>query len=388
MRVAFNVEQLLYEPPGGVGRYTAKLARLLPTLADPFGDGEHIELAPFVALHRRREVHEALGRFGLETLEPVAIPLPRPVLYDLWHLLGAPSVQRASRGLRRVDLIHAPSLAVPPRGSARLVVTAHDAAPLLFPSAYPRRGRWFHARGLEAAARRADLVITVSHAAAAELAAHTRIEPERLRVVPNGVDLEVATDDQIARARTELGIGDGSYVLWLGSFEPRKNVRLLVDAFSRLVERSDLPHRLVLAGPAGWLGERSAVLGPAGALGDRVCFTGPVAYDLLAGLYRGADLFAFPSVHEGFGLPVLEAMSQGTAVLCADIPALREVGGDAVRLLPPRDADRWAGALERLLTDDAERGQLAAAGPQRAALFSWARCAERTAAVYRDVVDR
>ena len=385
MRVALNLEQLLQTPPGGVGRYTAELARLLPGLAagDP---GDAIELVPFVARHRAGHVTGALREFGLDALDPVMLALPRPVLYDAWHVVGAPGLGAVTRRRGALDVVHAPSVAVPPRGRYRLVVTVHDAAALVHPETYPRRGRWFHRRGVAAAARRADLVITVSRAAAEEIDEHTDIPPDRVRVVPNGVDPTEASDEDAARARTAFGIGDRPYVLWLGSLEPRKNVGLLVEAFARWVAMHDVPHLLVLAGPAGWLDQGETVLGPARRLGERVRTIGRVGDDHLRGLYRGADLFALPSRHEGFGIPVLEAMAQGTPVVCADIPALRELAAGAARLVPPDDPDSWAAALDEVLHDEDARAALAAAGRRRASEFSWERCATETRAVYREAL--
>src|SRR4051794_39845126 len=155
VRVAINLEQLLFRPPGGVGRYTARLATLLPDL---FADDEY---RGFVARHR--------GPLDLPLATSVS-PLPRPLLYDAWHVLGWPKIGG-------FDVIHAPSVAVPPNGSGALVVTVHDAAPLLHPETFTRRGRRFHAQGLAAAGRRADLVIAVSQSAADEVAAHTAIDP-------------------------------------------------------------------------------------------------------------------------------------------------------------------------------------------------------------------
>lgn len=383
MRVALNLEQLLQPAPGGIGRYTAELARLLPTLSDH--DGDSVTLLPFVALHRRAHIRARLREAGLAHLDPVVLGLPRPLLYDAWHLVRRPQLQRARR-LRDVDVVHAPSVAVPPKSGAALVVTAHDAAPLMFPETYPRRGRRFHEQGLAAAAERADVVITVSNAAADEIVSHTAIERERIRVVPNGVDLELATDEEVAESRRRFGLGDAPYVMWIGSLEPRKNVGILVDAFARWAVRTDLPDRLVLAGPAGWLEDESTVLAPARSLSDRVRTIGRVTDPALRALYRGADLFAFPSRHEGFGIPVLEAMAQETAVLAADIPALREVTAGAARLLPPGEVDAWVDALDELLHDDAERARLGAAGRERAQQYSWTRCAEATRAVYHEAV--
>ena len=355
MRVALNLEQLLQPAPGGIGRYTAELARLLPAL--PSGDGDEITLVPFVARHRRDEVDTRLHEFGLDGIDPIVLRLPRPLLYDGWHLFRRPRLVRPRR-LHTVDLVHAPSVAVPPKPAAPLVVTAHDAAPLLFPETYPRRGRRFHAQGLAAAAKRADLVITVSPAAAAELGTNTAIPRERIRVVANGVGLEIADDETVDAARRQYELGDTPYVFWIGSLEPRKNVGLLVEAFAHWAAHTGLPHRLVLAGPAGWVEDEASVLAPARRLGNRVRTIGRVGDPTLSALYRGADLFAFPSRHEGFGIPVLEAMAQGTPVLAADIAALREVAAGAAVLRSPDDPEAWVAALDNLLHDDAEQSRL------------------------------
>ena len=383
MRVALNLEQLLQPAPGGIGRYTAELARLLPTL--PSADADEITLVPFVARHRREDIEARLREFGLSGADPVVLPLPRPLLYDAWHLLRRPRLGR-SRRLRYADVVHAPSVAVPPKSDTPLVVTAHDAAPLIYPDTYPRRGRRFHTQGLAAAAKRADLVITVSESAAEELSTYTAIPRERMRVVPNGVDLEIAGDAQVEATRRELGLDDAPYVFWIGSLEPRKNVGLLVDAFARWALHTDLPHRLVLAGPAGWVEDEASVLAPALRLGDRVRTLGRVGDPELSALYRGADLFAFPSLHEGFGIPVLEAMAQETPVIAADIPALREIASGAAVLRSPDDLDAWVAALDNLLHDEAELSRLGSAGRARAQGYSWTRCAEETRAIYLEAV--
>jgi alpha-1,3-rhamnosyl/mannosyltransferase len=202
--------------------------------------------------------------------------------------------------------------------------------------------------------------------------------------VPNGVDRDRASPAAVAAARAQYGIDDRPYVFWAGTFQPRKNVRVLLDAFAA-IDAESLPQRLVLAGPPGWKPDDSDA-GTARALGDRVRLLGPVGRDHLFALFAGADLFAFPSRHEGFGIPVLEAMAQETAVVCADIPALREVAGGAARFVPPDDTDGWVDALTGLLGDDDERARLVDAGRARVAGYSWERCARETAAVYREAL--
>jgi glycosyltransferase involved in cell wall biosynthesis len=393
MRVALNLEQLFQRPPGGIGRYAAELARVLPTLGGA-GDGndgnEEVVVLPFCARHTPAEVAAVMSAAGV-THPAISLRYRRPLLYELWNRwnLTDPLAFPGSGVKRQVHgahVLHAPSVAVPPRNRVPLVVTVHDAAPLLFPDTYPRRGRRFHELGFIATADRADAVIAPTAAAADEVAAHTGIARERITPIHHGVDHAVASDDAVAAVRAALGIADRPYVCWVGTLEPRKDVGVLVDAFARLVERDDIPHRLVLVGPEGWLDGAAAAARRGEGLGERVRFAGPVDPDRLRALYRGADVFALPSRHEGFGLPVIEAAAQGTAVLASDLPVLREVAGDAARFAPVGDADAWAEALGALLGDDAARATLGAAGVARAADFTWARSGRAHLAVYRSVL--
>lgn len=376
MRVALNVEQLLYRSPGGVGRYTAQLATLLPA-----GGGD--EVVTFTARHPRAEVTAAMARFGVPGPPPAILSLPRPVLYEVWHRFGWPSVDVGD-----VDVIHAPSVAVPPRRATPLVVTVHDAAAALFPETFPKRGLHFHRLGIAAAARRADLVITVSQAAAAEIVDHSAIGAERIRVVANGVDPVTLEPEAAAAARSRLGVADRPYVLWVGSLEPRKNVRTLVAAMALLARGlgNGVPGRprLVLAGYPGWLSDNLIDPADRAALGDDLVQLGVLADDDLWALYAGADLLGFPSRHEGFGYPVLEAMTQATPVVCSDIAVLREVGGPAARYVDPTDPAAWAEVIGGLL---ANRGELRAAGAEGqawAANFGVAASMAGTRAVYAE----
>ncbi len=368
-----NVEQLLQPAPGGIGRYTAALVRLLPTRT-PGAD-----VTAFTARHPRAAVDAALADHGLREVDTVVLPLPRPVLYDAWHRLGRAG---PARRVAPVDLVHAPSPAVPPYEGVPLVVTVHDAGPITMPETTTRRGRSFHRRGFAAAAKRARLVIAVSNVAADEVATNTPIPRDLMRVIPNGVDLARATEEDVERVVHSFGLDGRPYVFWIGTFQPRKNVRALLDAFARLDE-SDVPHRLVLAGDEGWLADDDA---PLRRLGERVKLLGRVSARDATALYAGADLFAFPSRHEGFGIPVLEAMVQSTPVVCSDIPVFREVAGDAACFVPVDDVAALADAIGSLLGDGAARETLVARGLDHVQAFSWERCADATIAVYREAL--
>ncbi|MHB8219236.1 MAG: glycosyltransferase family 4 protein [Acidimicrobiales bacterium] len=378
-----NIEQLLQRAPGGIGRYTVEILRGLP---QHFPDDVVI---PFTARHTRSELERAYATFGLDPSDiptPVVLGLPRPILYDAWNFMGHPRLARLAPLLGACDLVHAPSSAVPPTGRTPLVVSIHDAAFALFPSTYPARGRRFHRLGAEAAAQRADLVITGSTTAKREIAENTPIPATRIRVVPYGVDHTKASTAAVDRALRQHRLVEIPYVLWVGSLEPRKNVGTLLEAFARLIHTSQLPHHLVFAGPSGWLEKGLIDDGLRNRLADRFHALGRVADEELRALYAGADLFAFPSLHEGFGLPLLEAMVQNTPVVCSDISALREVAGDAAHFVTPTDVEAWVNALGQLLSEPAERTRLVSAGRMRSQSFSWERTVRGTRAVYQEVV--
>ena len=381
MRVAINVEQLFYRAPGGTGRYTARLAAEVQRAGD--------SVVPFMAWHRREDVAATFSRHGMEGIDPedaVRLPLPRPLLFDAWNTLGAPAPQGLSAAIRSADIIHTPSVAVPPVKALPLVVSIHDAGFAIFPDAYPRRGVRFHVHGARRAAQWADVVIAPTQAAAAEIMANSPVRPSQIRVVPHGVDHRRADPARLADVLARHGLVDTPYVFWIGSLEPRKNLGTLVAAMARLARRDGLPHSLVLAGPTGWKDDRLFSEGDAAVLGDRLRFLGRVDDEDLLSLYAGATCFAFPSLHEGFGFPVLEAMVQQTPVVCSDIPTLQEVAADAALLVAPTDVDAWAEALAAVAGDPDRRAALVAAGDNRCAQFSWERTVRETRAIYQELV--
>jgi glycosyltransferase involved in cell wall biosynthesis len=256
---------------------------------------------------------------------------------------------------------------VPPR-SAPLVVTIHDLAFVHDPSGFTRRGLRFFRRGLALARAEADAVVCSSTATLEDCAGHG-FDRSRLHLVPLGVHVVPTGPAQVAAARHRYGLGR-PYLLFAGTHEPRKNLARLVEAFALLAPDREL----VLAGPTGW-GDQQAP-----APGVRAVGFVPEA-DLRA-LYAGADAFVYPSVREGFGLPVLEAMAQGTPVVTSRRTSTEEVAGGAAVLVDPLDpAD-----IARGITEAVDRtAELAELGRARAAACSWDRTAELTLDVYGKV---
>lgn len=360
--MGYTLEQCWHRVPGGTARAAIDAGRAIVS-------GHPVRLVGVAARHRDQP--------GAAYRPPVPVhhlPLPRLALYEAWRRLRWPPVQRATGP---VDVVHATGYAVPPR-SAPLVVTFHDLAFLHDPSQFTRRGASFLRACVDAALARADVVLCSSDATRRDCVA-AGFEPERLRVVPLGVGGDDVSDAEVAAARARHGLG-GRYVVWVGTAEPRKNVARLLDAFSAL-GRDDL--RLALVGPPGWGEDLTARVE---ALGDRVVVCGFVPASERDALVAGADVLCYPSLREGFGLPVLEAMRVGTPVVTSLGTSTEEVAAGAGELVDPTDTDAIAAALGRVLDDPDHAAALAAAGRARAAEHTWERTARLTVEAYREVV--
>ncbi|MCC2335674.1 glycosyltransferase family 4 protein [Cellulomonas wangsupingiae] len=367
LRACLTVEQLWQPQPGGSGRYVLELAAALRRRTD-------VEVTGV----RARHGGPPEGTWAPpEDLAVVASRLPRPALYEAWARLRRPHTWRPAHP----DVVHATTWAVPPRGPG-LVVTVHDLAFLRDPTHFTPRGNAFFRRALEVVAREADEVVVVSEATRADAAA-AGIDPERLHVVPHGVEVPQVAAATVAEVRERLGL-TRPYVMWCGTIEPRKNVRTLLEAFAVVARSSDLD--LLLIGPRGWGDpdlDRALRALPEG----RVHLAGQVDSATLHAAYAGARAFCFPSVWEGFGMPVLEAMAHGVPVVTSAGTSMAEIAGaDRALLVPPLDAAAMADAI--LEAAGPSHGRLATAGRAYAEQQTWDRCAEQTLAVYRRAAAR
>jgi glycosyltransferase involved in cell wall biosynthesis len=285
----------------------------------------------------------------------------------------------------RLDLFHATHYVLPPLLQSRAVVTIHDIIHLLYPQFLPSRAAHVYARFMiHRALTRADRIITVSYNSKRDLIDYFGIPGGRTEVIYNGVSSRFRADLPVAernRVREKLGL-TGPYMLFLGGEKPHKNVQNVVRAFAEARRRTSLPHSLVLAGPMPKNEGRLWNLISALDLGPSIVKTGIVAEEDLPPLYAGAQAFLYPTLYEGFGLPVIEAMACGTPVLTSSTSALQEIAGGYAYLVDPMDVDAIAAGIVVLATDEKVRNDFCELGKKRALDFSWSKAAEKTLAVY------
>jgi glycosyltransferase involved in cell wall biosynthesis len=342
VRIVVDVSPLSHQRTG-VGNYVrGSLAGLVEASA-----GLH-ELVAFAPASRRgrREIEKALAGLELERRLPV-LPAAH-VVRTLWSGLGTPPTERI---VGRLDVLHFSDWMYPPQHAGVRSTMVHDLVPLHFPEWVHGRTRRMHGAKYRHAARTCDVVIVNSRFTGTDVAETLGIPAEKIHVAYPGVDAGFAPEG----SRVELG---RPYVLTVATLEPRKNLATLLDAYRRL---GDTELALAVAGAAGW-GDQPSLDVPG------VIRRGYTPHDELPGLYRGAAVFVYPSLYEGFGMPVLEAMACGVPCVVSSHASLDEACGDAAVRVDPRDPDALAQAIERAV---AERGELVRRGLEHARSFTW-----------------
>lgn len=284
-----------------------------------------------------------------------------------------------------LDLLHSPVFLPPLRFKGRTVMTAFDLTFARYPNTRKWTGQFWWRLLSRRGMQKADRIIAISESTRCDLV-NWGITQEKIRVVyPCALPTCRPTADYCATI-TKFSLPD-SYILFVGTLEPRKNIPTLLRAFALAKKRGALPHALVIAGARGWRYENIFRTVEELGIKDHVIFLGYVPDEDLPALYSGADLFAFLSLYEGFGLPVLEAMACGTPVLVSNTSALPEVVGDSGVLVAPNDVEQAATEMLRILTDAELRRELSARGLERAKLFSQERFARGILRVYEEVLN-
>jgi glycosyltransferase involved in cell wall biosynthesis len=358
--------------PDGIGIYTRELENALG--------------AEGVVVRRVGAPRRIGARFARPRHAAISFPVP------LTYLAAATSALRITLPLagaveREIDVYHATDYLVPRLARTPVVATIHDAIPLVHPQWTNPRLRSVKNWLLRQCAQSADLVIAISQAAVDELVEHYRIPRSRIRVVPLGVHARWFTrpdETSISSTLQRAGLRRG-YILHVGTLQPRKNVEGLIAAYAALPPSVQAERQLVVVGKYGWnaesLRDQLERLKPAG----RVVWLDYVERDDLLALYHGAGIFAAPSLAEGFGLPIVEALAAGLPVIASDLPALREVAQSHAHFVSPQRTDDIAGAMMTLHQAKPD-ARLIEARRNHARTFSWQACALRTLDIYRELV--
>lgn len=337
-------------------------------------------LVSFVTPHDQHDLDKALTPSALNVVHPVTTTARLHSLRG--HLLLSAQVRR-----ERLKVFHSHRLFVPLLPGCSPILTIHDIIPLKFPELYPGVAAYMQ-RVLPIAVHRAKIIMVDSQATQRDLEQRFPLASQKICVVGLGVEehfrpLNSDAESKYFRARWEL---PEKFVLWIGATRPTKNVSTLVEAFSHLKQKARLPHKLVLT-RGSILEDRKIIRSiRQHRLMEDVIFLNAVPEDNMPLLYNAADLFVFPSLYEGFGLPPLEAMACGTPVVCSNAASLPEVVGDAAIQVNPHDALELAAAMWMVLSERGLREQLIEDGLQRARHFTWRRTADETLDVYQNVL--
>jgi len=377
VRVTFDARHLqTVARVRGIGRYTRNLLAGFARLAPADIEWTLLRLANFPPA----DPSSSPSHHDLPTLR-----LRRP---ELSMLVVDPLLLSAELALARPHVYHSTQLGLPALRRCRTVITIHDLAPLRWPEHYLRLA---HARvghhWQYALAKRADAIIAVSDATRRDVVELLRVPEERITVIPEAVDFEFAPPGRDAARRLvaeRFGLA-ARYVLYVGQFDPRKNMDGLLAAFARAAER-DREIRLVIAGDLGKLASfLTRALERSRAPRDRVVLTGNLDDRTLASLYAGAECLLHAALLEGFGLTALEALAAGTPVVGYRAGAVEEVVADAGVLVDPDEGGSLGGALVTYLEDAGLQASLRARARPRAALFSWDKAASATLELYREL---
>ena len=359
IKVAYLIEQCWHRVPGGTAVVAVNLAEEMCRL-------EGIDLIGIAANHKKSPKKPVP-----ESMKIVKSKFPRQILYEMWNKLNIPKAENLAKP---VDLVHASGGAIPPT-DLPLVATIHDLS-------WREQKDWFPPRGSNLAetwldkARKAERIICPSETTFKDLV-KAGFDEQRIRIIPLGVKTRNIDKERVEDLLEENSINT-PFVLWVGTIEPRKNLPTLLQAMKQIPE---IP--LVLVGPKGWESDLQSLIEP---IKDRVKIVGEVDEVTKHAWYKAASVFCFPSLMEGFGLPVAEAMSHGTPVVTSSTTATAEVAGDSTLLIDPKSADAISEAIREIFNKPELAKELSEKGLERAKKMTWKDTALATADIYREVV--
>lgn len=357
MKIAIDIQTTLGQKVG-MGIYVANLIEQLPKIDS---QNEYLFFAP-------------------ETNRDLSVPKR-----FLWDQFGFPKKATGAAA----DILHQPCFSAPMFYKGKIVVTAHDIITMLFPSKMATAAQFYFSRFMPWSYRFADLIIVDSNHTKNDIIKYLKIPAQKIRVV------HLAANENFKPLKKEVLENLAKkyhlkhpYILHVGTLEPRKNLVFLIRAFYLAKKKYQIKHKLVITGKKGWHYQKLFSETKRLGLNEEVIFTDYIPDKEMPAIYNLADLFVFPSFYEGFGLPVLEAMSCGIPVISSNTSSLPEVVGEAGILLPPENESLWAEKMAKTLGNGELRKTMGHKGIEQAKKFSWQKCAQETADLYRELMEQ
>jgi glycosyltransferase involved in cell wall biosynthesis len=377
MNIGFDISAQSL-PRSGVGQYQANLLDALLRLdKDNF---YNLYAFNFRNRERFKKIH-----FSSDNYKVKVLPIPQRLITAWWLMADSPSLNKV---VGDCDLYHVSEICVPPVKKAKTVAFIHDLTTILYPQHHVKSNVFLHNRRFKNI-HKVDALLTNSEHTKKDIVNYLRVNPDKVFVTYLGASerFRPMQESEISESLKIFNLTT-PYILFVGTLEPRKNVVTLIKAFNKLKSKSAIPHRLVIAGQRGW--KYADIIKEIDNSPFRAHITelGYMSDNDLPALINGADVFAYPSFYEGFGLPVLEAMQCGTPVITSNLSSLPEVGGDACLYVSPESADELAQKILDVISDKNLRNDLSNKGIARAKIFSWEKCAEETLKVYREVLGK
>jgi alpha-1,3-rhamnosyl/mannosyltransferase len=380
VKVILSIDPLRF-PLTGIGRYTFELAKHLGSIPQIerirfFAGRRLVDTLPSPEEHKQGNAAPSSFRKQL---------LKNQMTVGAYRLVY-PLIKRYALRNYSDHIYHGPNFYLPPFGG-RSVCTFHDLSVFTWAHCHPPERVKFMRKEIEFTLKRADMLITDSEYTRQELASYFSWPLDKIRAVPlaSSENFRRRTGAELQTVLKKLDLQEGGYSLYVGTIEPRKNLEVLLDAYSMLPKSVRQHWPLVLIGHRGWQSEHLHARIEVAIKEGWARYLGFVNAEELPLIYAGARLFVFPSLYEGFGLPILEAMASGIPVVCSNASTLPEVAGDAAAMCAPGDVDLLSYLIARGLEEVTWRDEARRKGLMRAAAFSWQRCATETAAVYSEV---
>lgn len=372
MRIGIDIRSLIFTQ-AGISTYIHNLIKAL---------GEIDKRNKYILFcHAKSQYNWA--KYGNISEKVLRLPHIKSLTGRIWEAILVP---RAIASMK-IDIFHGPSFTLPSKKPCKFIVTIHDLTFKRFPELVTKRAVSYYNAHIQSAIKKADRIIADSYNTKEDLMILYGVGSDRVEVIYMGIDKDfrvIEDKKKLKEVKDKYGLPK-KFILSVGTIEPRKNLRRLIEAYYQLREKGLIEHSLVIAGQKGWLYENVFEAVKRLKLEQEVIFTGYITRDDLPMIYNSADLFIFPSIYEGFGLPALEAMACGIPVITSNISSLPEITGDAALLINPYDVEAIAKAMERVLGDDGLRKELVKKGLKHARRFSWQDSAKKTLMAYREV---